>query len=75
MSDALAALRTEAPTQETRPLHAVPDGDSPQAAATVLRAAPGRYLAADDKGELVLYALGERDGQTCTSAAARRPTS
>ena len=64
MSDALASLRADAPTQETRPLHAVPDEDSPQAAATVLKAAPGRYLAADDRGELVLYALGERDGQS-----------
>ena len=64
MSDALASLRTEAPTQETQPLHAVPDEDSPQAAATVLRTAPGRYLAADDHGELVLYALGDREGQS-----------
>jgi pSer/pThr/pTyr-binding forkhead associated (FHA) protein len=64
MSDALAALRSEAPTQETRPLRAVPDEDSPQAAATVLAAAPGRYLAADDNGELVLYALGTREGQS-----------
>jgi pSer/pThr/pTyr-binding forkhead associated (FHA) protein len=64
MSDALASLRADAPTQETRPLHAVPDEDSPQAAATVLKAAPGRYLAADDRGELVLYALGDREGQS-----------
>jgi pSer/pThr/pTyr-binding forkhead associated (FHA) protein len=64
MSDALAALRTDAPTQETRPLRAIPDEDSPQAAAAVLRPAPGRYLAADDDGELVLYALGDRDGQS-----------
>lgn len=64
MSDALAALRTDAPTQETGPLPAIPDDDSPQAAAAVLRPAPGRYLAADDGGELVLYALGDREGQS-----------
>lgn len=64
MSDALAALHTEVPTQETGPLRAVPDEDSPQSAAMVLKAAPGRYLAADDRGELVLYALGDRDGQS-----------
>ena len=64
MSDVLAALRTEVPTQETGPLAPVPDPDSPQAAAAVLQPAPGRYLAADDNGELVLYALGEREGQS-----------
>jgi pSer/pThr/pTyr-binding forkhead associated (FHA) protein len=62
MTDALAALRTEAPTQETGPLPAVADG--PQVAATEARPAPGRYLATEDGGELVLFALGERDGQS-----------
>jgi pSer/pThr/pTyr-binding forkhead associated (FHA) protein len=62
MTDALAALRTEAPTQETGPLPAVA-GD-PQVAATEARPAPGRYLATEEDGELVLFALGERDGQS-----------
>jgi pSer/pThr/pTyr-binding forkhead associated (FHA) protein len=61
MSDALAALRTEAPTQETGPLPRLTDG--PQVS-TEARPAPGRYLAADEAGELVLFALGERDGQS-----------
>jgi pSer/pThr/pTyr-binding forkhead associated (FHA) protein len=60
MSDALAALRTEIPTQETGPLPALSEG--PQVAQA--RTAPGRYLATDEGGELVLYALGERDGQS-----------
>jgi pSer/pThr/pTyr-binding forkhead associated (FHA) protein len=60
MTDALAALRTDAPTQETGPLPAVSDG--PQV--TEPRPAPGRYLATEEGGELVLYALGERDGQS-----------
>jgi pSer/pThr/pTyr-binding forkhead associated (FHA) protein len=61
MSDALAALRTEAPTQETGPLPRLTDG--PQVS-TEARPAPGRYLAADEGGELVLFALGDRDGQS-----------
>ena len=60
MSDALAGLRTEIPTQETGPLPAVSDG--PQVAEA--RPAPGRYLATEERGELVLYALGEREGQS-----------
>ena len=62
MTDALAALRTEAPTQETGPLPAVSDGR--QVAAGEARPAPGRYLATEEDGELVLYALGEREGQS-----------
>ena len=62
MTDALAALRTEAPTQETGPLPAVSDG--PRVAAAAARPAPGRYLATQEGGELVLFALGERDGQS-----------
>jgi pSer/pThr/pTyr-binding forkhead associated (FHA) protein len=62
MTDALAALRTEAPTQETGPLPALSDGL--QVAATEAHPAPGRYLATEDGGELVLYALGEREGQS-----------
>jgi pSer/pThr/pTyr-binding forkhead associated (FHA) protein len=60
MSDALAGLSTEAPTQETGPLPAVSDG--PQVSEA--QAAPGRYLATEEGGELVLYALGEREGQS-----------
>jgi pSer/pThr/pTyr-binding forkhead associated (FHA) protein len=61
MSDALAALRTEAPTQETGPLPRLTDGPH---VATEARPAPGRYLAAEEGGELVLFALGEREGQS-----------
>ncbi len=61
MSDTLAALRTEAPTQETGPLPRLSDG--PQVS-TDARPAPGRYLAADENGELVLFALGDREGQS-----------
>jgi pSer/pThr/pTyr-binding forkhead associated (FHA) protein len=60
MSDALAGLRTEVPTQETGPLPAISDG--PEVSET--RTAPGRYLATEESGELVLYALGEREGQS-----------
>jgi pSer/pThr/pTyr-binding forkhead associated (FHA) protein len=60
MTDALAGLRTEAPTQETGPLPALSDGPH----ITAARPAPGRYLATEDGGELLLYALGERDGQS-----------
>jgi pSer/pThr/pTyr-binding forkhead associated (FHA) protein len=65
MSDALpAALHTEAPTQETGPLPRLPERDRRRARATVARPAPGRYLAIEDGGEIVLFALGEREGQT-----------
>jgi pSer/pThr/pTyr-binding forkhead associated (FHA) protein len=64
MTDALAALRTEAPTQETGPLPRVSTQEGPQAAATEVRPAPGRYLATEEAGELVLFALGEREGQS-----------
>jgi pSer/pThr/pTyr-binding forkhead associated (FHA) protein len=64
MSDALAAEpRSEAPTQETGPLPRLPERDRRRARATVSRPAPGRYLAIEDGGEIVLFALGERDGQ------------
>jgi len=65
MSDALAAASsTEAPTQETGPLPRLPERDRRRARATVARPAPGRYLAIEDGGEIVLFALGEREGQT-----------
>jgi pSer/pThr/pTyr-binding forkhead associated (FHA) protein len=60
MTDALAGLRTEVPTQETGPLPALSHG--PQVSEA--RPAPGRYLATEERGELVLYALGEREGQS-----------
>jgi len=64
MTDALAALQnTEAPTQETGPLPRVAEQEGPQATAEA-RPAPGRYLATEERGELVLFALGERDGQS-----------
>jgi pSer/pThr/pTyr-binding forkhead associated (FHA) protein len=62
MTDALAALRTEAPTQETGPLPRV--SEAPEAAPAAPRPAPGRYLATEEGGELVLFALGEREGQS-----------
>jgi pSer/pThr/pTyr-binding forkhead associated (FHA) protein len=61
MTDALAALRTEAPTQETGPLPSLSEHEGLQVAA---QPAPGRYLATEEGGELVLYALGDRDGQS-----------
>jgi pSer/pThr/pTyr-binding forkhead associated (FHA) protein len=64
MSDALAALQTEAPTQETGPLPRLPERDRRRASAMMARPAPGRYLAIEDGGEIVLFALGEREGQT-----------
>ena len=64
MTDALAALRSEAPTQETGPLPRVSPQDGLQVAATRTRPAPGRFLAAEEDGELMLFALGEREGQS-----------
>jgi pSer/pThr/pTyr-binding forkhead associated (FHA) protein len=63
MTDALAALRSEAPTQETGPLPSLSEHEGLEAAAPA-QPAPGRYLATEERGELVLYALGERDGQS-----------
>jgi pSer/pThr/pTyr-binding forkhead associated (FHA) protein len=65
MSDALVALpQTDVPTQETGPLPRVPERDRRRAIATVGRPAPGRYLAVEDGAEIVMFALGEREGQT-----------
>jgi pSer/pThr/pTyr-binding forkhead associated (FHA) protein len=66
MTDALAALQTqtEAPTEETGPLPRLPQRDRRRASALVARPAPGRYLAIEDGGEIVLFALGDREGQT-----------
>jgi pSer/pThr/pTyr-binding forkhead associated (FHA) protein len=63
MADALAARQTEAPTQETGPLPRLGDRDRRRALTAMARPAPGRYLAIEDGGEIVLFALGERDGQ------------
>ena len=64
MTDALAALRTEAPTQETGPLPSLSEQEGLQAATAAVQPAPGRYIATDERGELVLFALGEREGQS-----------
>jgi pSer/pThr/pTyr-binding forkhead associated (FHA) protein len=63
MTDALAALRTEAPTQETGPLPSLSEQEGLQAAAAA-KPAPGRYLATEEGDELILFALGEREGQS-----------
>jgi pSer/pThr/pTyr-binding forkhead associated (FHA) protein len=64
MTDALAALQTEVPTQETGPLPRLGDRDRRRALPNVGQPPPGRYLAVEDGGEIVLFALGERDGQS-----------
>jgi pSer/pThr/pTyr-binding forkhead associated (FHA) protein len=63
MTDALAARQTEVPTQETGPLPRLGDRDRRRALTAMTRPAPGRYLAVEDGGEIVLFALGDRDGQ------------
>ena len=63
MSEALAPLQSEVPTQETGPLPRIGDRDRRRAEASMARPAPGRYLAVEDAGEIVLFALGDRDGQ------------
>jgi pSer/pThr/pTyr-binding forkhead associated (FHA) protein len=62
MSEALAPLQTEAPTQETGPLPRIGDRDRRRAEASMARPAPGRYLAFEDAGEIVMFALGDREG-------------
>jgi pSer/pThr/pTyr-binding forkhead associated (FHA) protein len=65
MTDALAALQnTEAPTQETGPLPRIGGRDRRRAQANIGLPAPGRYLAIEDGGEVVLFALGDREGQS-----------
>ena len=65
MTDALAALQqTEATTQETGPLPRLGGRDRRRAQASMARPAPGRYLAIEDGGEVVLFALGDREGQS-----------
>jgi pSer/pThr/pTyr-binding forkhead associated (FHA) protein len=51
-----AQLQTQAPTQETGSLPRVPDRER-RRAAVVPQLAPGRYLAIEDAGEVVLLPL------------------
>jgi pSer/pThr/pTyr-binding forkhead associated (FHA) protein len=51
-----AQLQTQAPTQETGSLPRVPDRER-RRAAVVPQLAPGRYLAIEDAGEVVLMPL------------------
>jgi pSer/pThr/pTyr-binding forkhead associated (FHA) protein len=64
MTQLAAIPATDTPTQETGPLPRLPQRDRRRASTAVARPAPGRYLAVDDGGEIVLFALGEREGQT-----------
>jgi pSer/pThr/pTyr-binding forkhead associated (FHA) protein len=50
-------LNTQAPTQETGNLPRVPDRERRRASATMPQIAPGRYLAIEDAGEVVLMPL------------------
>ena len=64
MTQLAAPPATDAPTQETGPLPRLPQRDRRRARAAVERPAPGRYLAVEDGHEIVLFALGDREGQT-----------
>jgi pSer/pThr/pTyr-binding forkhead associated (FHA) protein len=64
MTDAVAAPSAEAPTQETGPLPRLPEPDRRRAVSAVAPGLPGRYLAVEDGGETVLFALGQREGET-----------
>ena len=64
MTQLAAIPATDAPTQETGPLPRLPQRDRRRASTTVSRPAPGRYLAVEDGQEIVLFVLGEREGQT-----------
>jgi pSer/pThr/pTyr-binding forkhead associated (FHA) protein len=50
-------LNTQAPTQETGNLPRIPERERRRASATVPQLAPGRYLAIEDAGEVVLMPL------------------
>src|SRR3954469_8399537 len=50
-------LNTQAPTQETGNLPRTPERERRRASATVPQLAPGRYLAIEDAGEVVLMPL------------------
>jgi pSer/pThr/pTyr-binding forkhead associated (FHA) protein len=64
MTDAAAALKTEVPTQETGPLPRIGGRDRRRAQGSMARPAPGRYLAIEDGGEIVLFVLGDHEGQS-----------
>jgi pSer/pThr/pTyr-binding forkhead associated (FHA) protein len=49
--------RADAPTQETGPLPRVPERSRRRATATLKQLAPGRYLAIEDAGEVILLPL------------------
>src|SRR3954462_15777969 len=51
-------LNTQAPTQETGNLSRIRDRERRRASATMPQLAPGRYLAIEDAGEVVLMPLG-----------------
>ena len=51
-------LSTEAPTQETGTLPRIPE-ERRRAPRTMPRLSPGRYLAIEDGGEVVVIAVGE----------------
>jgi pSer/pThr/pTyr-binding forkhead associated (FHA) protein len=48
---------TEAPTQDTGPLPRVPDRDRRRATATLKQLEPGRYVAIEDAGDVLLLPL------------------
>jgi pSer/pThr/pTyr-binding forkhead associated (FHA) protein len=50
-------VHAEAPTQETGRLPRVPERERRRASATIPQLAPGRYLAVEDAGEIVLLRL------------------
>jgi len=52
-------VRPDAPTEETAALPRLASRDRRRAAAEIRRPAPGRYLAVDDAGDVVLVALRE----------------
>lgn len=55
----LAPPISDAPTQVTRPRPRISDRVRRNAALTAEQLSPGRYLAIDDGGEVVVIALGE----------------
>jgi pSer/pThr/pTyr-binding forkhead associated (FHA) protein len=57
MAIADRSTRTDVPTQETGSLPRIPERDRQRAFARVPRLAPGRYLAIEDAGDVVLMAL------------------
>jgi pSer/pThr/pTyr-binding forkhead associated (FHA) protein len=62
-------LNTQAPTQETGTLPRVSDRERRRASATMPQLAPGRYLAIEDAGEVVLMPLHNEVVRVGRSAA------